>query len=86
MTLKLRTHDVEWRQIDDEIVMLDGREAMYLSTNGSGTLLWRALAAGATREQLVTALVDAYGIDERRAKADAEEFVAALASQGLLTE
>lgn len=86
MTLRLRADDVEWREIDDEIVLLDGRQATYLSTNGSGTLLWRALAAGATREQLVTTLVDAYGIDERRATADADDFVAALSSQGLLTE
>ena len=86
MTLKLRTGDLEWRQIDDEIVLLDGRQATYLSTNGAGTLLWRALAAGATREQLVTVLVDAYGIDERRAMADAKEFVGALVSQGLVTE
>jgi len=86
MTLRLRTDDLEWREIDDEIVLLDGREATYLSTNGSGSILWRALAAGTTREQLASALVDAYGIDERRATADAEEFVAALASQGLLAE
>jgi Coenzyme PQQ synthesis protein D (PqqD) len=86
MTLRLRTGDLEWREIDDEIVLLDGRQATYLSTNGSGTLLWRALADGATREQLVSLLVDAYAIDERRATADADEFVALLASKGLLTE
>ena len=84
MTLRLRTDDLEWRQIDDEIILLDAREGTYLSINGSGTLLWRAIASGATREQLVKALVDTYGIDERRATGDAEEFVASLASQGLL--
>jgi Coenzyme PQQ synthesis protein D (PqqD) len=86
MTLRLRDDDLEWREIDDEIVLLDGREAMYLATNGSGTLLWKALAAGATREQLVTTLIDAYGIDERSATTDADAFLDVLVSKGLLTE
>ncbi len=34
MTLRLRTDDLEWREIDNEIVLLDGRQATYLSTNG----------------------------------------------------
>jgi hypothetical protein len=84
MTLQLRTDDLDWRQIDDEIILLDAHEGTYLSTNGSGTLLWQAIASGATREQLVSALVDAYGIDERRATADTNEFIASLAAKGLL--
>ncbi len=52
MTLGLRTDDLEWRHIDDEIILLDARQGAYLATNGSGTLLWRAIATGATREQL----------------------------------
>ena len=63
---------------------LDGRRSDYLAINGSGALLWPLLVDGATSEQLVTVLVDSYGIDESRAAADTEAFVSALSDQGLL--
>ena len=84
MKLRLRTEELSWRQIDDEIVALDGRACDYLAVNGSGALLWPLLVDGATPEQLVSVLVDSYGIDQSRAAADTEAFVSALSDQGLL--
>jgi hypothetical protein len=84
MTLRLRTDELNWRQIDDEIVALDGRKGAYLAINGSGALLWPLLVDGATPEQLVAVLVESYGIDKREAAADTDEFVSALSDQGLL--
>lgn len=84
MTLRLRTEDLEWREIDSEIVILDGREATYLALSGSGALLWRLLATDATREQLVEALLEAYEVDHPTATADTDAFLAALYEQGLL--
>jgi hypothetical protein len=81
---RLRTDGLNWRQIDDEIVALDGRGGFYVAINGSGALLWPSLARGSTREQLVSLLVDAYGIEESRAAADTEAFVRSLGDQGLL--
>jgi hypothetical protein len=83
-TLRLRTHDLEWREVDDEIVLLDAHESTYLAVTGSGTSLWRALASGATREQLAKTLVDAYGIDEQRAAVDTDQFIDSLAAHRLL--
>jgi len=85
MTLRLRTEELSWRQIDEEIVALDGRKSDYLAINGSGALLWPLLVEGATSEQLVSALVNSYGIDESRAAADTEAFVSSLSDQGLLS-
>jgi hypothetical protein len=84
MMRQLRTDDLSWRQIDDEIVALDARAGNYLSINGAGTLLWPSLVAGATPEQLAQILVGAYEIDEARAGVDAAGFVSSLAAQGLL--
>ena len=82
--LKLRSADLHWREIDDEIIALEARGSNYVSANGAGTLLWRALAEGATRDELADVLVAAYGIDRDRARADADRFVAEVAAQGLL--
>lgn len=84
MTLRLRTKELSWRKIDEEIVALDGRTSDYLAISGSGALLWPLLVDGATPEQLVSVLVDSYGIDESRAAADTDAFVCSLSEQGLL--
>lgn len=82
--LTLRTDDLHWREVDDEIVALEGRGSTYLAVNGSGGLLWRMLAQGATRDELAAALVDAYGIDVAVAGADADRFVEQARAMGLL--
>ena len=82
--LTLRTDDLTWREIDGEIVALEGRRSMYLSANGSGGMLWRMLARGATRDELAAALVAAYGIDAGAAAADTDRFLEQVRSAGLL--
>jgi Coenzyme PQQ synthesis protein D (PqqD) len=84
MTLCLRKEDLDWREIDDEIVALDGREATYLAVQGSGTLVWRLLATSTTREHLIEALVETYDIDATRAEADIDAFIGTLNDRGLL--
>jgi hypothetical protein len=84
MTFRLRTDDLEWQEIDSDIVVLDGREAVYLTLNGSGALLWRMLVTETTREDLVAALIDAYDVDEPTALADTDSFLRSLTDQGLL--
>jgi hypothetical protein len=82
--LKLRGEGVSWTDVDGEIVALDERAAVYVSANAAGGLLWRELAAGATRESLAAALASEYGIDAGRAQADADAFLAELRGRGLL--
>lgn len=84
MTPCLREQDLDWRQIDDEIVALDKQGAVYLAAQGSGTLLWRLLAETTTRDKLVAALVETYGIDPARGGSDVDEFLATLNERGLL--
>jgi hypothetical protein len=82
---KLRQTDLHWREIDEEVIALEARSSMYVAANSAGTLLWRALVAGASREELADALVGAYGVDRERALADVDAFLAQLADHGLLT-
>jgi hypothetical protein len=84
MTLYLRTDDLDWRELDDEIVALDTRDSVYLAVQGSGALVWRLLAQSTTRDSLVEALVEKYGIDSTRATADVDAFLATLSDRGLL--
>lgn len=84
--LRLRTDAVEWREIDGEIVALDGRTSSYLAANATGALLWHALAAGTTRQELVDTLVQQFDLEAERARVDVDRFLAQLAEAGILED
>lgn len=84
--LSLRGDDLAWRTVDDELIAIDVRDSTYLSANGSGLLMWNALAGGTTKAELVTSLVETYGIDAGTASTDVDAFLADLKERGLLDE
>ena len=82
--LKIREDDLSWRQVGDEVIVLDLRSNAYLSINETGTALWEMLVEGSTAPTMASRLVADYGVEEGRARADIEEFLAMLARRGLL--
>jgi hypothetical protein len=81
--LRLRD-DLVWRSAGEEIVALDGEPGRYVSTNAAGGLLWRALAEGASREELVRRLVAEFAIGVGQAEQDVDAYLAELEETGLL--
>jgi hypothetical protein len=81
--LRLR-EGVEWRLVDGEVLALDTASSTFLNANRTGAVLWSALAAGGTRAELVARLVHAFDVDEEVAGRDVDDFLGALAVQGLL--
>lgn len=73
--IRLRAEHVAWREIDGQTVLLDLRTSTYLAANESAGLLWKALAEGTTRDELVQALASAYELPEDQAERDVEEFL-----------
>lgn len=82
--LTLRTGAVSWREVDGETILLDLARSEYLGVNASGTVLWRLIAAGATRAQLMTALREHFHLDDEGAAADVDSFLATARERGLL--
>ncbi len=82
--LWLRQSGLGWRTLDGEVVALDSPRGVYLGTNESGSLLWEALAGGATREELAQVLIDRYGIEGAQAEQDVEDFLTHVRDQQLL--
>jgi hypothetical protein len=77
---------LDWRAVEGEVLALDLESSEYLGVNRSGAVLWRELAAGASREALVERLVADEGIDADRAGIDVERFLYQLRERGLLVE
>jgi len=82
--LKLDGDRAVWREVGEEVVVLDVETATYLSLNGSGGALWKRLDAGATPNELVAELVSGYRVPEARASKDVEDFLHALRDRSLL--
>ena len=84
--LQLRPDATAWREVEGEVIALGLESSTYFGTNASGALLWKRLAEGVTREQLIDELVTAFGLETSRAEADVDAFVADLRGRGLLAE
>jgi Coenzyme PQQ synthesis protein D (PqqD) len=82
--LRLAEESLTWREVDDEIVVLDRRNWMYMGVNGSGVLLWKEIVNGASRQRLVQSLCEEYEIDVETAERDARAFIEMLSSNNLL--
>jgi hypothetical protein len=82
--VKLRTDNVVWRQVGDEVMILDTESSEYLSVNESASLLWPLLLGGCTRAALGQTLIDRFGIDNATAATDVDELLAQLGEFGLL--
>lgn len=85
--MRLRRQALTWQVVGDEVIVLDLDGSLYLKVNGSGRVLWEALAEAATTDsELIDLLVSGYDIDRSRASADVAAFLADLRSRGLIEE
>jgi coenzyme PQQ synthesis protein D (PqqD) len=83
-TPRLRVDEVVWREVGDDLVVLELSTSTYLTLNGSAKQLWISLAEGGTVPGLVERLTELYGISDEQASSDTEAFLAALAERKLL--
>ena len=74
-----------WREIGDEMVVLDAGAATYLSFNFTAATLWGRLDDGATPADLTAELVSAYDVPPARVASDVERLVVALDDLSLLS-
>lgn len=82
--MRLREHDLVWREIDGDMVLLDLATSKYLTTNQAGTFLLQLLTDDQDRESLVSALSAKYGISTDSAEADTDAFISLLRERDLL--
>ena len=86
-TLHLRVRDLDWLDVQGEVVALDGEKSRYLAANRTGALLWAQLDQGATRDQLVDRLLAEFNdLDEGAAQRDVDAFLSELRAHDLLEE
>lgn len=75
---------MSWRELDGEIVALDGESSVYVATNRTGAALWRMIADGTSRAELVDELVGSFDVSRERAETDVDTYLSELRAEGLL--
>lgn len=78
--------EVAWRRIDDEVLVLQVRTGYYYSLNGTGALVWEALAKGEPVPRICDRLRREYAVTAAVAARDVSALLADLAAEGLVTE
>jgi hypothetical protein len=83
--LRVDTDRAVWREIGDEVVILDLPTTTYLNLNKSARALWKRLDGGATPLELTAELMASYGISKDQAAGDVRAFLDALLERSLLS-
>ena len=83
---RIRRKGLAWRQTGDEAVVLDIEKSEYFGLSSSATRLWQLLEVGATRDELVQALLPNAGAEADRVQADVDAFLSALQGEHLLAQ
>jgi hypothetical protein len=76
--------DVVWRDLDDEVVILDVVSNQYFGLSGAGSTMWRLLAEHRSVDEAVAQLQAEYDADAAKIRADLETLINDLEGRGLL--
>jgi Coenzyme PQQ synthesis protein D (PqqD) len=82
--MQIRRDQLTWHVAGDDVVVLDLQGSVYLKLNGSARVLWERLSEPCSDVELVAALIERYDIEEQRAAADVDAFLADLRARDLL--
>ncbi len=82
--MRLDSERAVWREVGDEIVILDVPTATYLTLNSSAVTLWKQLEGGASPAELAAELVAMYQIGAEKAASDVQRFLGALQERSLI--
>jgi hypothetical protein len=73
------------QNVDGEMVLLDMNSENYFGLDGVATDIWQLLSEGKTLEEMYSALIEMYEVEEVQLKEDLETFIQKLVDDGLVT-
>lgn len=80
-------HDVTWRDVDGELVVLDLIQGKYYTFNPIGARMWRAIESD--NENLISVvdeIVEKYGVERQKVLEDIEKYLQKMISAKLIIE
>lgn len=81
---QLRSDQVVWSKVGEDIVILELASSTYFTVRGSGVAIVERLVEGATEDSLIADVTDRFEVDEETARADVARFLKDLADKDML--
>ena len=75
--------ELAWQVVDGEGVVVDLQHRLMMGLSPSASFIWARIDT-ATEDEIAAELAQAFDVDEARARADVQSFVALLREQGLV--
>lgn len=75
---------IAWRKVDDEVILLDLTSSDYYTINGTGSMLWEALAGGKSVEQSIGDLCRDFSAEPDVVRKDLAAFLKGLKEKKFL--
>ena len=83
MSYRVPEH-IHFREVHDELMLLDAQNDSYFVLNPTGAVVWSVLASGQSSEAAAASLAAWYAVTPERAEADVAAVVDELVGRGLL--
>lgn len=80
------TQNVAWRDVNNEIVILDLKSGEYYTLNSVGQFIWKTAMQNMPLTAIKQALIDEFNVDPERAEQDLQAFITAMIKEGMLHE
>ncbi len=84
--LVFKSSDIYSKKIDNQVVILEKNKEHVRQLNEVASFLWENLKKPKSIDQLVSATVKEFDVDQKQAKKDVEEWVADYLDEGFLQE
>lgn len=78
------TENIAWRNVNDEIVILNLKSGEYFTLNGVGQVIWTAIADEKNVEEIKMKIIDEYDVSKEKATGDIIQFITGMIEEGLL--
>ncbi len=86
--MKIREGFAKRNIAGSEIVVPVGKNALQfngmITLNETGAFIWDCLKSETTKQEIVNSLLEEYNVEEQKASADVDKFLALLSENGLL--
>ena len=81
--VRLDGSGARWKMVGDSVVVMDLKNSVYFSVEGSVTAVWPRLEEGALLSELADDLAKEFDADPRQIRADIAAIVQDLADRGI---
>jgi len=78
------TENFAWRNVNDEIIILNLKSGEYFTLNDVAQCIWTAVTEEKSVEEIKVKIIDEYDVSAEKAERDIDDFITGMIEQGLL--